>query len=99
MSTLNAGTLNITGAFNLPSVTTAERDAISSPATGRMVYNSTDGAVEVWNGTEWAAAVGASETFISASGGTVSLSGDYKIHTFNSTLQTLLLMKPHRIAG
>ena len=85
MSTLNAGTLNITGAFNLPSLTTSERDAISSPAVGRMIYNSTDGAVEVWNGEEWAAAVGASETFVTASGGSVSLSGDYKIHTFNNS--------------
>ena len=82
MSTLNAGTLNVTGALNLPNYTTAQRNAISSPATGLMIYNSTDGAIEIWDGTEWTAASG-SASYIVATGGSVSESGDYRIHRFN----------------
>ena len=58
MSTLNAGTLNITGTLNLPSYTVSQRNALSA-TTGMMIYNSEDGGIEVWDGTAWKAAVGA----------------------------------------
>ena len=86
MSTLNAGTLNVTNTLKLPNYTTTQRNALS-PAVGTMIFNTTDTIVEVWNGSEWAPAGGASETFIVASGGTVTESGNYKIHTFNSSAQ------------
>jgi hypothetical protein len=42
-------------------------------------YNSTSGAIEVYNGTSW----GAINKF-SATGGTETTVGGYKIHTFTS---------------
>ena len=39
MSTLNAGTLNVTGALNLPNYTTAQRNAISRPAPEQIINN------------------------------------------------------------
>ena len=84
MSTVNAGTLNVTSTLNLPSYTKTQRDALSATA-GQMIYNSTDGSVDVWDGTEWKSAIGSSEAFIQATGGTESTSGNFKIHTFNSS--------------
>ena len=84
MSTLNAGTLNVTNTLKLPNYTTTQRNALS-PSVGTMIFNTTDTLVEIWNGTEWAPAGGAAETFIIGSGGSVTTSGDYKIHTFNSS--------------
>lgn len=36
-----------------PRMTTAQRDAIASPATGLMVYNTTNAQFEFFNGTAW----------------------------------------------
>ena len=40
--------------LTVPSVTTTERNAISSPETGRFHYNSTTKRYEVYTGTFWA---------------------------------------------
>jgi len=40
--------------LTVPSVTTTERTAISSPETGRFHYNSTTKRYEVYTGTFWA---------------------------------------------
>ena len=42
-----------TKGFLPPRMTTAQRDAISSPATGLFVYNSDIGGLESYNGTRW----------------------------------------------
>lgn len=42
-----------TKGFLPPRMTTTQRDAISSPATGLMVYNTTTLATNVYNGTGW----------------------------------------------
>ena len=42
-----------TQGFLPPRMTTAQRDAISSPATGLTIYNTTLKSVEVYNGTAW----------------------------------------------
>ena len=57
MSTLNAGTLNITGTLQLPSYNNAGRDALT-PALGMMIYNNEDPAVQIWDGEAWQTAVG-----------------------------------------
>ena len=83
MSTLNAGTLNITGTLNLPLYTNSQRNSLSASA-GMMIYNSEEGGIEVYDGTEWKAAVGAGGGFIVASGGAIQNDGDFRVHTFNS---------------
>jgi hypothetical protein len=44
-----------TKGFLEPRMTTTQRDAISSPATGLQVYNTTTNALNVYNGTAWVA--------------------------------------------
>lgn len=77
MSTLNVGTLNTTTGVKLPAYTSGGRP--SSPTTGQMIFNTTKNLVEFWDGSLWS-----NYEFgtISASGGTVTTSGGYKIHTF-----------------
>lgn len=48
---LNASSTN--KGFLPPRMTTTQRDAISSPATGLMVYDTTVNKVSVYNGTTW----------------------------------------------
>lgn len=37
----------------LPRMTTTQRDAISTPATGLLVWNTTNGTIDQYNGTAW----------------------------------------------
>ena len=37
----------------LGSLTTTQRDALSSPPAGTVIYNSTDKIIQHWNGTAW----------------------------------------------
>jgi hypothetical protein len=39
--------------FMPPRMTSGERDAIASPATGLVIYNTTTGCLNFYNGTEW----------------------------------------------
>lgn len=39
--------------FLPPRMTTTQRDAISTPATGLMVYNTTTNKLNFYNGTTW----------------------------------------------
>ncbi len=43
-----------------PRLTTVQRDAISSPAEGLTIYNTTDSCLQVYDGTAWNCAVGGS---------------------------------------
>ena len=80
MSTLNVGILNSTNRIKLPSYTTVQRDALSLEV-GLLIYNSTTLGIEFYNGTEW---VNPGKGKISATGGTVTTVGLYKVHTFFS---------------
>ena len=44
-----------TKAFMPPRMTTAQRDAVSSPAAGMVIYNTTTGVLNFHNGTAWGA--------------------------------------------
>jgi hypothetical protein len=44
-----------TSGFLPPRMTTAQRDAIASPATGLVVFNTTTNALNLYNGTTWVA--------------------------------------------
>jgi len=69
-------TFSGTGALTVPSGTTAQQP--STGLVGGMIrFNSTLNRLEVYNGTVWQGLGG-----ISATGGTVTTSGGYKIHTF-----------------
>ena len=48
--------VSTTKGFLPPRMTTTQRDAISSPATGLTIYNTTTNALNVYNGTSWGAA-------------------------------------------
>jgi hypothetical protein len=50
-----------TSGFLLPRMTTTQRNAISSPATGLEIFNTTTNQSEFWNGSSWTA-VGGSGT-------------------------------------
>lgn len=45
--------VSTTKGFLPPRVTTTQRDAISSPATGLMVYNTTTNTMQFYNGSVW----------------------------------------------
>lgn len=71
-----------TKGFLFPRMTTAQRDAISSPATGLIVYNTETGGLESYNGTRWQRETqtsGAPSFTIGSgwgTGATASISGD-----------------------
>ena len=44
-----------------PRLTTAQRDAIATPAAGLTIYNTTTGKLNTWNGTRWDAALSTTE--------------------------------------
>ena len=37
----------------IPRMTNVQRDALNVPATGLMIYNTTDSVIEIWKGTNW----------------------------------------------
>ena len=47
-----------TSGFLLPKMTTTQRDAISFPATGLQIFNTTTNEIEFYNGTVWSAVGG-----------------------------------------
>lgn len=44
---------NILLKFIAPSMTTTQRDAIVSPESGRIIYNSTTGKINFYDGSTW----------------------------------------------
>jgi len=63
---------SITKGFLPPRMTTTQRDAISSPAAGLVVYDNTTNAVAYRDATNWGYLSGASQS-ISGAGGTVNI--------------------------
>ena len=85
MATLKNTTIDDTGYIRLPSGTTAQRPG--SPVNGMIRYNTTLGYSEYYNATEasWLQVGTLPAGFVAATGGTITTSGDYKIHTFTSS--------------
>lgn len=69
-----------TGYFDVPTGTTAQRPG--TPFAGALRYNSTTGYYEAGFGTLWRNLV---DSRIVATGGTITYSGGYTIHTFTSS--------------
>lgn len=61
--------------FLPPRMTTTQRDAISSPATGLMIFNSTNAQLEIYTGSAWAGLGGLSTGAIAAFASTTCPSG------------------------
>lgn len=68
--------------FLPPRMTTAQRDAISSPATGLQVYNTTTNQYNLYDGTSWM-------PFSQSAGGTVTAGAQYNLPFYNAAGTTL----------
>jgi len=55
--------VSIDDSLNLKNVTTTQRDALSSPQAGDMVYNSTEGTIDFYNGSAWFSTSSSTFTF------------------------------------
>lgn len=77
------------GGFLLPRMTSTQRDAIASPATGLLVYNTTDNKINRWDGAAWGEVGGVGWA---ANGNDIynSNSGSVGIGTGATTLNALL---------
>ncbi len=53
LSSISANIISATQRFRLPRYTTQERNALSSPLEGQIIYNTTDKGVQIFNGSAW----------------------------------------------
>ena len=76
MSEINVGDLNVSNEFNLPIYNNSNRPV--NPATGFMIFNSTEEKLQVWDGSNWKS-FGQKNYDISAGGNytQTDLGGDY----------------------
>ena len=86
MSILNVGAINLTNGMVLPEYTTAN---LPQGEAGLLVFDSTAQKIRVHDGVSWKSL----DTGASATGGTVTNFGGYKIHTFTATA-TLTVTSP-----
>ena len=74
------------GGVGVSQVTTTQRDAISSPEQGQLVYNTTVGNLQIYDGSAWAAVY---EPPMSGDGGNqangIQPGNGYKYHTFTNS--------------
>ena len=81
MATLKDTIINDTGYLKSASGTTAQRPGCAS--AGMTRYNTDEGYHEWYDGSQWLR-VGTKAEYITATGGTITTCGNYKIHTFTS---------------
>jgi len=67
--------ISTTQGFLPPRMTTAQRDAIASPATGLVVFNATNNQLNVYNGVSWGA-VGGGTYVANFTGTTITATND-----------------------
>jgi hypothetical protein len=82
--------LNSTTKGFLPSrMTTTQRNAIATPPTGLIVYNTTTNTIDIYNGTAWVGAVTGRVTSASMPAGSVlQVVSTTKLDTFSTTSLT-----------
>lgn len=89
------GSLTGTGAALLPAGTTAQRPL--TPAAGWERFNTTLSCKEVWDGVNWINMYdGMISQWAYGTGGAITTSGSWRIHTFTTT-DNLVLTQPGRV--
>tara|TARA_Y100001937_G_scaffold127594_1_gene200304 strand:- start:5 stop:997 length:993 start_codon:yes stop_codon:yes gene_type:complete len=63
IATNDTNNVAIDDPLKLKNVTTTQRDALSSPQAGDMVYNSTEGTIDFYNGSAWFSTSSSTFTF------------------------------------
>jgi hypothetical protein len=67
--------------FGTGTFTTAQRNALTSVATGTFIYNTTENKLNFYNGTVWVSI----KSGLEATGGTITFSGGKTIHRFTGS--------------
>jgi len=81
-----------TGAFDLPSGTTAQRPA--SPNTGYTRYNTTIGSLETWNGSAWVTSGGLLMQAVQTTSFTAAAGNSYPVNTTSGAITVTLPASP-----
>jgi len=79
----------------LPRMTSVQRSAISSPAAGLMVYNTTLSCTEVYNGTQWGCLDYVLTPSLPSLGGSLSTSNGTDPFSANTTCTTAVISAQH----
>ena len=88
MADLKNTTINDTGFIRMPTGTTAQRP--SSPTAGMFRYNTDIAANEFYNGSNWIPVSPAGGLGATSTGGSITNSGGFRIHTFTSGTDTFV---------
>jgi hypothetical protein len=91
MANLKNVTVNDTGFIQLPSGGTGARPG--SPTAGMLRFNTDTNRNEVYNGSQWTTLEGST----AATGGSVTTTGGYKIHTFTSGSTNFTMTYPGQV--
>ena len=75
-------------------MTTTQRDAISSPATGLEIYNTTTNKFNYYNGSSWTAVGSGLSTAILSTGSTLSVGTEYHANTATAAFTATLPSAP-----
>ncbi|MEO6721440.1 MAG: hypothetical protein ABIN67_13815 [Ferruginibacter sp.] len=72
-----------------PRMTTTQRDAIASPATGLQIYNTTTNAINYWNGTVWTSPGAAGASQWTTNGSDIYFGGKIGLGTITAPATTI----------
>ena len=86
MSTLNVGTITLSSGLTLPTYT-SNPDNRPGHSAGRTIFDTATSTIQVSDGSQWISAGASGSGLISATGGEITFSGSYKVHTFSQVGQ------------